>query len=185
MSALEETYRKEVDEFNELWEKKFEEFNQESTTQEEELKAEHEKEHEGTEASVEKKLVTSGIKTSKESIQLKALEDALVKQERYKEAAQIVNKVLEKEKEDSEKFEREKSEKISITTENLKAKQQLEINAMKQKVDTQFDIMKRDKEQAFTNLMIKYKNKKFELELQQKKSIFYAGKESAEKASKF
>jgi hypothetical protein len=185
MDSLEQTYRKEVDEFNEIWDKKFSDFEEESANWEEQLRGKHAKETEEFEANIEKKLVKPGGKQSKDLLQLKALEDALVKQERYKEAHHIKKKVDNKERDDSERFDREKNEKVLTVTENLKAKQALEYNALRQKIETQTEVLRKDKEHGFTNLLNKFKNKKFELELQQKKALFYAGNESAEKASKY
>ena len=185
MDSLEQTYHKEVEEFNEIWEKKFSDFEEESANWEEQLRAKHAKESEEFEANIEKKLVKPGGKLSKDLLELRAVEDVLVKQARFKEAHHFKKKVDNKERDDSERFDREKNEKVMTVTENLKAKQALEVNALRQKIDTQSEVLRKEKEHGFGNILNKFKNKKFELELQQKKALFYAGNESAEKASKY
>ena len=184
MESLEQAYRKESDEFNEIWDKKVSDFEEESSKWEETLRVKQTKETEELEANIEKKHFKP-TKLSKDSLELRALEDALVKQERYKEAHNIKKKVDNKERDDSERWSREKNEKVNNVSDNLKAKQNLEYNALRQKIDTQSDVLRKEREQGFNIILNKFKNRKFELEIQQKKAKYYAENESQNKASKY
>jgi hypothetical protein len=183
MDSLEQTYRKEVDEFNGIWDKKISDFDEESKTSEETLRTKHAKDLQEYEAEIEKK----NFKPSKQSkvfIELRHQEDALVKQERYKEAQLIKKKVDHVEKHDSEQWSKVKNEKVETASDNLRAKQELEYNAFRKKVDTQFEVLRKEREIAFNIIFNRFKNKKFDLDKQHKKAKLFAENESLNKASK-
>lgn len=63
-------------------------------------------------------------------------------------------------------------------------KQMLERSALKQKFDTEYDMLKNEKEEQLNKLIHKFKNKKLELEMQHKQEKLFNDNEHLLKASK-
>jgi hypothetical protein len=62
-------------------------------------------------------------------------------------------------------------------------KQNLERNALKQKLDTEYEMMKKQKDEETQKLIHKYKNRKMDLELQHNQERNLSENESLLKAS--
>jgi hypothetical protein len=167
IKILENTYNRELYEFNEFWEKKIDLFNEKAKANEETLALKQRKELEELISTLEQKLPKT-VKFSKEYLDLKQSEFNLVKQERYVEAHQIKTKCDIMESKETEKYHKERNEKIRNKSEQLAAKQFLEKNALKQKLDKEFDELKKEKESELEKIFHKFKNRRLDLELQQK-----------------
>ena len=72
------------------------------------------------------------------------------------------------EKIEFEKHNKERNDKFKIKTDQFVHKQNLERSAMKQKLDTEYEFMKKQKEDEIAKLVHRFKNKKMELDSQQK-----------------
>ena len=184
MEKLELAYRQEVDEYNGIWDKKVVEFEDEARRLEEELKERHAKELEEYETNLQKKLFKSS-KFSKSYLELRAQEENLVKQQRFKEAQLTKKKADAMEKEDSEKWNKEKSDKVGTNSENLRSKQLSEHRALLKKLDIQNEVLKKERDTGFHTILHRFKNKKFDLEKQHKKELTLGLNDNWNKASKF
>jgi hypothetical protein len=184
METLEQTYRKEVDEYNGIWDKKVAEFDEEARRLEDELKERHARELEEFESTLQKKLFKP-TKFSRTFIELKNQEENLVKQQRFKEAQLIKKKADSLEKEDSEKWSKEKNDKVGTNSDNLRSKQLTELKALRKKLDIQNEVLRKERDTGFHTILHRFKNKKFDLEKQQKKEKTLSENENWNKASKF
>jgi len=64
-------------------------------------------------------------------------------------------------------------------------KQQLnEKNALKMKIETEYELLKKQRKSVFESLINKFKNRKFELDLQQKQEKLLSENQNLLKASK-
>lgn len=72
------------------------------------------------------------------------------------------------ERNEFEKHNKDRNEKIRIKSEQLAQKHNLEKNGLKQKFDSDFDELRIQKDHEASILVLKYKNRKLDLELQQK-----------------
>lgn len=69
-------------------------------------------------------------------------------------------------------------------TDQLFTKQNLEKNALKQKLDTEYEIMKKQKDDEMAVIILKFKNRKMDLESQQKHEKTLTENENLFKQSK-
>ena len=88
------------------------------------------------------------------------------------------------EKIDSEKWNKEKNEKIKSQTVKTAQKHLIEKNSLKKKVEIEIEVMKKEKGAGLETLVHKYKNRKFDLELQQKQEKLLNDNANLFKASK-
>lgn len=103
---------------------------------------------------------------------------------RFKEAAIIRKKLDVQEKIDSEKWNKEKNDKIKSQTVKTAQKHLVEKNTLKKKVETEIEIMKKEKAKGLETIIHKYKNRKFDLEKQQKQEKSLNDNNNLLKASK-
>jgi hypothetical protein len=183
MQNLENNYNNEIFDSNKKWENIFNEFNNKAADLESGLFKKHKNEMEGLLNNLENKLPKQ-TKYSKEFLDLKQSEMGLVKQERYVEAHFIKLKCDAMEKSENEKYNKERNDKIKIKVDQLIYKQNLEKNALKQKLDTEYEMMKKMKEDENHKIYIKFKNRKADLEAQHKQEKFLRENENMLKASK-
>lgn len=87
---------------------------------------------------------------------------------RYLEAHVVKTKCQILEAVETERYNKERNEKIRIKAELQEQKQTLEKNALKQKLDSEYDSLKKLKDEETAKLVQKYKIRKMDLELQQK-----------------
>ena len=103
------------------------------------------------------------IKYSKEYLNLKQIEKNLVKQERYQEANYYKSKCDKLEKEEIEKYNKERSDKIHKKAEALGLKFENEKKVLREKLDRNFELLKVQRDKELKQITSKYKNRKFEL----------------------
>ena len=109
------------------------------------------------------------IKYSKEYLNLKQIERNLVKQERYQEANYYKSKCDKLEKEEIEKYNKERSDKIHKKAEALGLKFENEKKVLREKLDRNFELLKVQRDKELKQITSKYKNRKTELNCIHKK----------------
>jgi len=100
------------------------------------------------------------------------------------EAAIIRKKIEVQEKIDSDKWNKEKNEKIKSQTVKTAQKHLIEKNSLKKKVEIEIEVMKKEKARGLETIIHKYKNRKFDLEKQQKQEKQLNENPNSLKASK-
>jgi hypothetical protein len=103
---------------------------------------------------------------------------------RFIEAHLIKTKCDAMERAELEKHNKDRNEKFKNKTDQLNQKHNLERSALKQKLDTEYDMMRKQKEDETIKITLKYKNRKMDLELQQKQEKNLTDNENMLKASK-
>jgi hypothetical protein len=183
LDNLDMAFKKEQEDYINSWETKFGEFEEQSRQLEEALKEKHMKEMEELYNYLEQKLAKN-VKFSKHYHELKSQEENLVKQQNFKEAALIKKKAEEVERKDTEKWNKEKTDKIKSQSVKTAQKQLNEKNALRKKIDIQLEVMRKEKDSGIERILHKYKNRKFDLEMQQKQEKLMNENNNLYKASK-
>lgn len=125
------------------------------------------------------------VKYSKNYLDLKSQEDNLVKQQRFKEAALLKKQLESMDKFDTEKFNKDKYEKIKSQSVKTANKHMAEKANLRKKVEIGYEMLKKTRQAEMEKLLLKYKNRKTELDNQQKQEIVYVENENLLKKSKF
>lgn len=182
MENLENSYKKEIEDFNGEWDVKFKEFEERSKMMEDSLNHKHAKEMEELYTFLEQKL-PKNVKFSREYLELKGQEESLVKQQRFKEASLIKKKAENLEKTDTEGFNKTKTEKIKSQSVKTAHKHLVEKNSLKKKIEIEFEVMKKQRQEGLEQINHKFKNRKFDLEQQQKQEKLLSENNNVMKAS--
>ena len=157
MNSLEGLYKKEYEELEMIYNNKFNELQNKSKQMEENLNQKHEKEMERFYINLDEKLPKE-VKFSKAYLDLKNQEMNLAKQQKYKEAMYIKKKREKIEIEDTERFNKEKTEKIKSQSLKTANKHLNEKNALKKKIELEFEELKKDKQKKLEVLILKFKS---------------------------
>jgi hypothetical protein len=169
MKALEEEYNKEIIEFHNKWDEQYREFIEQEDKEENYLNETHDTEMkvliEYLENTLSKQMY---VKHTREYLNLREIQSKMVKQERYLEADQVKAKADLMRKNEEKKFNVEKELKIKAKVDKLIKKQQTEKNVLKVKFEKELEILKKNKNEELEKLVLLFKNKKFDLEAQQK-----------------
>lgn len=67
-----------------------------------------------------------------------------------------------------EKFNKERNEKIKVKTDHLAHRHLLERNSQKQKFDAEYELLEKQKGEMLNTAFSKFKNRRLDLEIQQK-----------------
>lgn len=183
MLSLEQLYKKEFEDLEMIYNNKFNEHELKSRQMEENLNIKHEKEMEKLYERLNEKLPKS-VKYSKRYLDLKNQELNLAKQQKYRDAMYVKKMCEEIEIEDTERFNREKTEKIKSQSIKTANKHLNEKNALKKKIELEYEELRIEKQQQTEILVLKFKNKKNELEIQQKMENTVTENKNLYKASK-
>lgn len=184
MDSLEMSYKEELEKFNQLWDESFSQFEDKSKREEDVLNNRHSKEMEELYAYLEQKLPKQ-VKYSKKYLDLKNQEENLVKLQRFKEASLLKKQLDSMDKFDTEKFNKDKYDKIKSQSVKTANKHMSEKAALRKKIEINYEIMKKDRQAKLEQLLLKYKNRKSELDNQQKQELLYIDNENLLKKSKF
>jgi hypothetical protein len=169
MKALEEEYNREIMEFHNKWDEQYKQFQNLESREENNLNETHEKEMKVLCEYLENTLYRQiYVKHSKEYLNLREIQLKMIKQELYLEANQIKVKADSMCKIEEEKFQKEKELKMKAKIDKLIKKQQIEKNVLKVKYEKEFEILKKNKNEELEKLVLLFKNKKIDLEAQQK-----------------
>jgi hypothetical protein len=158
---LEENYNQEYQKLSDLWDNKLLSFIENGNKMEDELAL-------NQNSKLEELIneLTSNyppIKFSSEYLNLKQIEKNLVKQERYQEANYYKSKCDKLEKEEIEKYNKERSDKIHKKAEALGLKFENEKKVLREKLDRNFELLKVQRDKELKHITNKYKNRKTEL----------------------
>jgi hypothetical protein len=82
-----------------------------------------------------------------------------------------------------DKWNREKNEKIKSQTVKTAQKHLVEKNSLKKKSEIELEVLKKEKNVAYEKILHKYKNRKLDLELQQKQEKIHTENVNLFKAS--
>lgn len=167
MQSLEELFRKESQELESFFEGKIQVLQEKSKNLEEKLNYKHQNEMEELYNFLDQKL-PKVVKYSKKYIDLKNQEINLAKQQNYKEAILIRKKCEDLDRIDTEKFNQEKTEKIKSQSIKTANKHLNEKNALKKKIELEFEELSKRKITELNTLHLKFKNRRAELVAQQK-----------------
>lgn len=110
--------------------------------------------------------VTVVFKQSSELLNLKKIQDQLVKQQEYTEAHKVQAKIAELEKTEQEKYGQVRMKKIVAAETLLIQKQQQQMNALKKKCDQSLTQDRNQREQQHKQMLQRYQNVKTQLEIQ-------------------
>ena len=88
------------------------------------------------------------------------------------------------EKIDSDKWNKQKNEKIKAQTVKTAQKHLNERNSMKKKIEIEIEVLRKEKAAALEKTIHKYKNRKYDLDTQQKQERLYNENVNLFRASK-
>ena len=183
LDALDNAYKLELEDFNLAWDDKFRGLEEKGRALEETLGLKHEQQMKELYEYLENKL-PKNIKYSKAFIDTKNQEENLVKLQRFKEAGALKKRLEELERADTEKFNKDKYEKIKSESVKTANKHTNEKVALRKKIEMEFEVLKKERQFNLEKLLLKYKNRKVELENQQKQELVYLENENLLKKSK-
>ena len=158
---LEENYSQEYQKLSDLWDNKLLSFIENGNKMEDELALNQNSKLE--ELINELTSNYPSIKYSKEYLNLKQIEKNLVKQERYQEANYYKSKCDKLEKEEIEKYNKERSDKIHKKAEALGLKFENEKKVLREKLDRNFELLKVQRDKELKQITFKYRNRKIDL----------------------
>jgi hypothetical protein len=185
MRFLQEECDKELGDFQSWWDNKFSDFGQKSKMEEDVLNENHSNEMKELLQYIEEVLPKIYfLKYSKEYLDLRQIEYNMKKQEMYMEASMIKMQADMMQRNEIEKFNKEKESLIKSKMDKLMRKQSLEKSALNEKNFIEFEIMKKEKEANLDKIIQKYKNKKNDLENQHKTQRLIPTNKNLLKASK-
>lgn len=167
MQLLEENYLRNLNDFEEFWKNAKLEHREKCRQEEEQLLNNHHLEMTNTQKNLEEYFNKKVMKYSVEYLDLKKKELVMKKQERYLEAQQIKEICINLQKKEIEEFHKKNSESMKNKMIQLIRKLNLEMDTLRQKFQTEVDIMNKEKEKSLEILIQKYKNKKCDLSSKQ------------------
>lgn len=183
IDSLDNSYKTELDEFNNQWDNKFKKLEEKSKSLEDTLNEKHNRQMNELYEFLELKL-PKNVKYSKSYLELKNQEENLVKLGKFKEAASIKKKIDEVEKFDNDKFNKDKYDKIKSESVRTANKHMNEKASLRKKIEIEFEVLKKERQTNLEKLLLKYKNRKAELENQQKQELNFLTNENLLKKSK-
>ena len=184
VNSLDNSYKNELDDFNSSWDDKFKKLEEKTKSLEDSLAQKHNQQMNELYEYLEMKL-PKNVKYSKAYYEAKSQEENLVKIQNFAEASQMKKKIEEIEKADTDKFNKEKYEKIKSESVKTANKHMSEKATLKKKIEMEFEVLKKERQSNLEKLLLKYKNRKNELENQQKQEIVYLENENILKRSNF
>ena len=165
--GLEEAFNIELHDLVEFWDNKIKDFIDKGKQAEMELNEYHNQQMEELIDNLTNKY--PAIKYSKEYLENKSIEINLAKQERFKEAHYYRVKCDKLEEKENAKYERDRNAHIQLKAEILGNKQANEKKCLRERNETQLDLLINQKNNELNKLSQKYKNIKNELDYFHKK----------------
>jgi len=163
---LEEHMMLELEDFNKYWDDKMNDFEQKVNAIEDLVNQRHQKETKDLQFEME--TYVPKIKPNHDYNQLKMTEVRLKKLDRFLEAEEIRLKCEQIEKRETERLHQEKNDLFKTKAMRLEKKQMSEIEVARRKLQDEYNIMSNQREKEYDKLMVKFKTRKIELDLQQK-----------------
>ena len=156
----------ELEDFNKHWDDKMADFEQKSLMIEELINQRHQKETKDLQ--IEMETYIPKIKPNYDYNQLKMTEMRLRKMDKFLEAEDIKQTCESIEKKETDKLHEEKNNLFKLKSQRLEKKHLQELEVAKRKLQDEYNIMINCKEKQYDKLMVKFKTRKIELDLQQK-----------------
>lgn len=184
INSLEQLFKKELEELEIRFENEYTELDAKTRNFEEKLNEKHKNETEKLHHLLEEKLPRN-VKYSKRYLDLKSQEINLAKQQKYKEALLIKKQCEALDMEESYKFNKDKKEKRNFQLIKTDNKHMNEKNTFKRKMENEFEQLKKKKIELTNILIHKYKNRRSELEIQQRAELHLCENKHKLKASNY
>ena len=160
-------YTEELNNFNADWDDRIDKYRSHCKNSEEELKQRQANEFEATTKTLEEN--TPMIpKHSSEFLNLKRIQDTLVRNKVYKEAHTIQQTMVELEEKEKLTWGQERAAKIQQSLAVLSKKQENEVNRLIKKARNGFDELKKQRAAELESLVKKYQNIKKEMKIAHK-----------------
>lgn len=156
----------ELEDFNKYWDDKMADFEHKTSAIEDLINQRHQKETKDLKFELETYIPK--IKPNHDYNQLKMTEVRLKKLDRFLEADEIRLKCELIERRETERLQQEKNDIFKLKANRLDKKQLNEIDVAKRKLQDEYNIMTNQREKEYDKLMVKFKTRKIELDLQQK-----------------
>ena len=156
----------ELEDFNKYWDEKMLDFDQKVHAIEDLINQRHQKETKSLQLEMETYIPK--IKPNHDYNQLKMTELRLKKLDRFLEAEEIKQKCDNIEKYESESLYHHKNDIFKTKAQRLEKRQLNEIDVARRKLQDEYNIIINQREKEYDKLMIKFKTRKIELDLQQK-----------------
>ncbi|CAD8187907.1 unnamed protein product [Paramecium pentaurelia] len=160
----------EFNQFNIFWDEKLKQFDSEANNAKDEILSRHQIE---LTSFLEELDITIPLKPkdSAQLLKLRKTEEQLAKLENYKEAHMIQQRILYLEKEEFNKWNHTRQNKIRNLIQQLRQKQIIELNALQQRILSVQEELSKNKSQELQKMLSKYQHVRKGLENQQNQEI--------------
>lgn len=170
ISNLHSSYQIEIDKANSDWNSRIQQFEEKYQKNEESINERQMKEMEDLYSSLETKF-NQEAKSSKDYLLFEQQEQQLVKLQQFKEAGVTRKKKEQQRQRDIDQWNKEKNDKIKVQAVQKSKKHLNERNAFKRKYEIELELLKKQKNDELMRIEKKFKNKKLELDIQQKNEM--------------
>jgi hypothetical protein len=167
LADIEAAYEAELKQFNDEWEDKMQKYKAKCQEDEDQLNQRQLNEKETTTKNLEDSIPIIP-KHSSEFLNLKRIQETLVRNKEYKEAHAIQQKMIELEEIEKLTWGDDRQAKIQQNLTALAKRQENEINSFRQKAKNGFDELKKQKAAKLESLLKKYQNLRKEIKIAHK-----------------
>lgn len=164
LNELEDKFNDDFGVFNDEWDKRMEEYKQHCLNYEQDLKDKHVEEFEKTQRNLEETIPVIP-KHSSEFLNLKRIQDTLVRNKEYREAHAVQEKMKTLEEQEKMTWGKDRTAKIQMNLGVLVKKQENEQLSYKQKAMNTLEEMKKQRAVEMEYFIKRYQNIKKELEV--------------------
>jgi hypothetical protein len=166
--GIETAHMQELQEFNDVWDAKDAEFEMHVASLHEALKERHKENLAKHMEQIEAETEPRHAKWSKELLNQRKIEETLVKQKNYVEAAKIKEEVDKLERKEEAKYKALRRAKLSSLEDQFKQKQHLEMSGLMARINANRSEHKQARKKELERLLQRYHNVKTQHETQQK-----------------
>ena len=163
---IEESHTNEYQLFQQEWDQRLSQKEQEHMQLIQQLDERHQKELEDNRNELDQR-VPVNFKHSSELLNLKKIQDQLVRQQEYAEAHKVQAKIIELEKEEQIKYGQVREKKIVAAETLIIQKQQQQMNALRKKCENTLHEERNERDDQHNKMLQRYQNVNRELETQQ------------------
>ncbi|CAG9314818.1 unnamed protein product [Blepharisma stoltei] len=160
-AELETTFEEEFKAFNDDWDNRMNTYKENCKEMEQQMRNKQENEFETTKKSLEETIPIIP-KHSSEYLNLKRIQDTLVRNKEYVEAHAIQQQMLELEENEKKDWGKDRDTQISLSLGTLAKRHEHEIEAFKLKASKGFDELKKLRASEMESLLKRYQNLKAE-----------------------
>lgn len=164
VAEMENEYSEELKAFNADWDDRMEKFKAMCKDSEEQLKTKQATEYEETQKELEKTIPIIP-KHSSEFLNLKRIQDTLVRNKEYKEAHTIQQTMIDLEEKEKLTWGEERNSKIQQSLQTLSKRHENELNRLVMKAKNGFDELKKQRAAELESLIKKYQNIQKEMKI--------------------